>query len=159
MWSGLAPGRSVPPELAEVERANASLRVLLVEERRRIRRELRGVRRAWEVADARAQSFEQEALRLKCSESALLQEVSSADLTTSWWRERYAASQRESEEKQVVLQGYGNRIEALTQEVERSSLQVRELTTAISLHEVGRDHQRRRIAEKEELLQASHACL
>ena len=160
LWSGLGRARGGPQLVAsrpasEAEREVAALRLQLLEERKRIKKELRSLKVGWEKADHRASSLEQELLVVRCAQNTLTKEVGAADVLSGWWRGRYVSAQREVETQMAAVQGCNSRVEALSQELERSKLQVRELEQAVALHDAGRDHLRKRIAEKDAQLEAA----
>ena len=144
---GRASGRA-----AAAEREAASLRVLLLEERKRLKREVRALKQGWERADERAAGFERELIEMRCAHTSLAKEVALADSLTDWWHGRHTASRRDEEAAATALSGAHARVEALTQELQRAQLQGRELENALSLHDAGREHLRRRLAEREAAL-------
>ena len=157
MWSGLEHTGSSADVSLETAKEAAALRFLLLEERKRVKKELRPLKHAWETAERRASGLEHELLLVRCTQSLLSKEIGEADALSSWWRGQYTAARRDVEEQMTAVQGCNARLESLHQELERANLQIRELSTALALHDSGRDHLHRRLLEREAQLEAHGA--
>jgi len=157
MWSGLEHTGSSADVSLETAKEAAALRFLLLEERKRVKKELRPLKHAWETAERRASGLEHELLLVRCTQSLLSKEIGEADALSSWWRGQYTAARRDVEEQRTAVQGCNARLESLHQELERANLQIRELSTALALHDSGRDHLHRRLLEREAQLEAHGA--
>ena len=153
MWS-TGPSADVSFETAKEA---AALRLLLLEERKRVKKELRPLKHAWETAERRASGLEHELLLVRCTQSLLSKEIGEADALSSWWRGQYTAALRDVEQQMTAVQGSNARVESLLQELERANLQIRELSTALALHDSGRDHLHRRLLEREAQLEVHGA--
>ena len=89
MWSGLEHTGSSADVSLETAKEAAALRFLLLEERKRVKKELRPLKHAWETAERRASGLEHELLLVRCTQSLLSKEIGEADALSSWWRGQY----------------------------------------------------------------------
>jgi hypothetical protein len=95
MWSGLEHTGSSADVSLETAKEAAALRFLLLEERKRVKNELRPLKHAWETAEHRASGLEYELLLVRCTQSLLSKEIGEADALSSWWRGQYTAARRD----------------------------------------------------------------
>ena len=113
----------LPPDVAkrlvDMESETEALRVLLREERRRITREVKSLKGGWEEADGRSREFEQQALKLRCSEATLTRELSHADELTDWWRRQESSSKRMQDKLLSEAKEQGNKSEALRSQLDQ----------------------------------------
>jgi hypothetical protein len=127
-----APSRASPlagqqDALVVASREAAALRELVHDERRRLHRELRSLKRGWESADERATRLEGQLISTSCSEASLAKEVAQADGLTSWWREQWAEGQRRAKAHADSLHAANQNVEGLTVQLEVAGVKVRAL--------------------------------